>query len=102
AARGQDAEASSVIADEVAEPANDLFLDEGPDRPGVPDVDALLGHLRQDLARDGRDERRRREVAEGPRVIGAERVGCEALGPFAEDGIERRGLTRGGSRSAAR
>src|SRR5258708_4911230 len=63
--------ATAAVADEVAQPANNLLLHERTDRPGVPDVDALLGDLGEDLAGDRCDERRRREIAEGPRVVRA-------------------------------
>ena len=32
-----------AVADEIAQPAHDLLLDERRDGPGVPDVDALVG-----------------------------------------------------------
>jgi len=35
AARGQDPERTVAVADDVAQPADDLLLDEGTDRPGV-------------------------------------------------------------------
>ncbi len=77
-AGGQDPEglraALVAIADEVAQPANDLLLHEGPDRAGVPDVDALLRDLREDLAGHGGEQWRRGEVAERARVVGAHGV----------------------------
>ena len=39
------------IIDEVAQPAQHLLFDEGAHRAGVPDVDALLRELGEDLAR---------------------------------------------------
>ena len=74
AARGQDPEAALAVADEVAQPAQDLLLDERADRAGVPDVDALLGDLGEDFAGHGGEQRRRGEVAERARVVGAHRV----------------------------
>ena len=63
AARRQQPEAARAVADEVAQPADDLLLDERGRRAGVPDVDALLGDLGEQLADDRHQERRRREVA---------------------------------------
>ena len=58
-----------AVADEVAQPADDLLLDEGRERAGVPDVDALVGDLGEQLAHDRHRQRRRREVAELARVL---------------------------------
>ena len=45
--RGQDPEASSAVADEIAEPTQDLFLHEGSAGAAVPHVDALVDDLRE-------------------------------------------------------
>ncbi len=58
-----------VVAHEVAQPAHDLLLDERRERAGVPDVDALVGDLGEQLAHDRHRQRRRREVAELARVL---------------------------------
>ena len=78
AARRQQPEAPLVVADEVAQPADDLLLDERRERPGVPDVHALLGHLREQLADDRHRQRRRREVARARRVVGVQLVRRDA------------------------
>ncbi len=65
--------------DEVDQPADDLLLHEGADRPGVPHVDPLLDPLRQDLATDGHHQGGRREVAERPGVMGVVGHRCDAL-----------------------
>ena len=59
-----------AVADEVAQPADDLLLDEGGERAGVPDVDALVRDLGEQLAHDRHRQRRRREVAELARMLG--------------------------------
>ena len=50
----EEPEAALAVADEIAQPADDLLLDERADRAGMPDVDALLGDLREQLAGDRR------------------------------------------------
>ena len=90
-------------ADEVAEPANDLFLDEGAGRAAGPDVDALVGPLGQDLAGDREGQRRRREIGERARVVGIQHVRREPLAELREDcgrGGRRNG--GGGGPAAAR
>ena len=69
AARGQQAERRRSVADEVAQPADDLLLHERRERAGVPDVDALVGHLGEQLAHHRHRQRRRREVAELARML---------------------------------
>ena len=68
-ARRQQAERPRPVADEIAQPAHDLLLDEGRERAGVPDVDALVGHLGEQLAHHRDRQRRRREIAELARVL---------------------------------
>ena len=46
------AKPAGAVPDEVAQPADDLFLDEGARRAGVPDVDALVEDLGEHLADD--------------------------------------------------
>ena len=94
AAGGEDPEAALAVAHDVAQPADDLLLDERADRPGVPDVDALLGHLGEDLAGHGGEQRRRGEVAERARVIGAHRVRRDARRELVEHGLQCRGIDR--------
>ena len=53
AARGEQAEAALAVADQPAEPGDDLLLDEGRRRAAVPDVHALVGDLREVLPDDG-------------------------------------------------
>ena len=86
------------VADEVAQPAHDLLLDEGRERPGVPDVDALVRHLGEQLAHHRDRQRRRREVAELARVL---RVHLPAREPLAELGQDR-GDRGGGDRRRRR
>ena len=96
AARRQQPERRRPVADEVAQPADDLLLDERRERTGVPDVDALVGHLGEQLAHDRDRQRRRREVAELARVLGVHLAAGEPVAELVED---RR---RSGSGSAAR
>ncbi len=77
-ARGEHAEALRAVADEVAQPAPDLLLDEGAARPGMPHVHPLVGELGQQLADDRGDERRGREVTERPGMPGVELMRGEA------------------------
>ncbi len=86
-----------VVADEVAQPADDLLLDERRERTGVPDVDALLGDLGEQLADDRHRERRRGEVAQRARVIGVELVRRDA-GPELVEERRRRASGRAGLR----
>ena len=97
AARREQPERARPVADEVAQPADDLLLDERRERSGVPDVDALVGHLGQQLAHDRDRQRRRREVAELARVL---RVHQAAGDPRRELVEDRRG--RGGRDRAPR
>ena len=85
AARGHQPEAAVAIAHEVAQPADDLLLDERTDRAGMPDVHALVRPLGEHLARDRCDQRRRREVAERARVVAVERVGRDPGAELVED-----------------
>ena len=101
AAGGQDPEAALAVADEVAQPAQDLLLDERADRAGVPDVDALLGDLREDLAGHGGEQRRRGEVAERAWVVGAHRVRRDPLRELVEDLGQGRAGRPGRRRRAA-
>jgi hypothetical protein len=94
AARRHQAEAAIPVADEVAQPADDLLLDERADRPGVPDVDALVRPLGEHLAHDRRDQRRRREVAQRSRVVAVERVGRDPGAELLEDVRERARVVR--------
>ncbi len=77
-ARGEHGKARRAVADKVAQPASDLLLDERARRPGMPDVDALVDELGQDLADDRHEQRRRGEVAQRARVVGVQAVGGEA------------------------
>ena len=65
--------------DEVAQPGRHLLLDEGADRAGVEDVDALVQPRRERVAGGRHRQRRRREIAERPRV----RERCSRKGPSA-------------------
>ena len=85
AAAGEQPERALAVADEVAQPAHDLLLDEGRDRAGVPDVDALVGDLGQQLAHDRHRQRRRREVAELARVLGVHQAARESIGELRDD-----------------
>ena len=69
ATTGEEAERRRLVADEVAQPADDLLLDEGGERPGVPHIDALVRDLGKQLAHDRHRQRRRREIAELARVL---------------------------------
>ena len=91
AAGGEQPEAARAVADEVAQPADHLLLDERSRRTGMPDVDALLGDLGEQLADDGQQERRRREVAERARMMGVELMRGETGPELVED---RRGGRR--------
>ncbi len=101
AAGRQDPEAALVVADEVAQPAEDLLLDERADRARMPDVDALLRDLREHLAGHGGEQGRRREVAERARVVGTHRVRRDPRRELAQHGVEGVGLLRRRRRSAA-
>ena len=90
AAREQ-AERRRPVADEVAQPADDLLLDEGGERAGVPDVDALVRDLGEQLAHDRHRQRRRREIAELARMLGVHEA---ARQPPAELGEDLRGAHR--------
>jgi hypothetical protein len=70
----QHAPARVVIPDEVAQPAVDLLLHEGPDRPRLVDVDPLVDPLGEELADDRERERWRREVGEDAGVVRVELV----------------------------
>jgi hypothetical protein len=84
------------------EPADDLFLDERRDRAGVPDVDALVGHLCEELAHDRDREGWGREVTELARVLGVHQPAGDPRGELLEDVGIRRGPGRRARRSAAR
>ena len=90
-ARGQETERAGPVPDEVAQPADDLLLDERGHRAGVPDVDALVRHLGEQLAHHRDRQRRRREVAELARVLGVHLAAREARPEL------RRGSRRPGS-----
>ena len=102
AAAREEAEAARRVAHEVAEPANDLLLDEGRGRTGVPDVDALVDDLGKELAADRSPQRRRREVSERARVPGVHLVGGEPLSELLEEGGDRRRVRGSGWRLAGR
>ena len=87
--------------DEVAEPPGDLFLDEGADRSGVPDVDPLVDPLRQHLAGDRHRQRGRREVAERARMLGVVGVRRHPLSELGQDLVRGRRGHRRGDRLAA-
>ena len=87
------------VADEVAQPAHDLLLDEGRERTGVPDVDALVGHLGQQLAHHRDRQRRRREVAELARMLRVHLAAGQTVAELGEDVGDGRG--RGGRRCRA-
>ena len=53
--------------------------------PGVPDVDALVGHLREQLAHHRDRQRRRREVAELARVLRVHLPARQAVAELVED-----------------
>ena len=74
-----------AVADEVAQPADDLLLDERGERPGMPDVDALVGDLGQELAHDRHRQRWRGEVAELARVLAVHEAAREAGLELVED-----------------
>ena len=81
---------SGAVADEVAQPADDLLLDERAGRTGMPDVDALVRDLGQQLAHDRHRQRRGREVAELARVLGVHLHRRQALVELGEDGVRGR------------
>ena len=95
AARREQAERAAVEADEVAQPADDLLLDERGERAGVPDVDALVGHLGEQLAHHRHRQRRRREVAELARVLRRHLPAGQPLRELRED-VARRASGRPG------
>ena len=108
AARGEQPEAALAVAREVAQPSDDLLLDERTDRSRVPDVDALVRPLGEHLADDRGDQRRGREVAERARVVAVERVGRDPGAELGEDvgkadrvGRGRRGREAGAEVDAA-
>ena len=90
------------VADEVAQPAHDLLLDERGERPGVPDVDALVGHLREQLAHHRDRQRRRREVAELARVLRVHLAARQPVAELVEDVGDRAGRAGRRRRPAAR
>ena len=102
AAGRQQPEARLVVADEVAQPADDLLLDERRERPGVPDVDALLDDLGEQLADDRHRQGRRGEVAERARVVGVELVRGDAGPELVEERGGRRRVCRGRGGPAGR
>ena len=77
-AAGQQPERAVAVADEVAQPAHDLLLDEGREGSGVPDIDALVGDLGEQLAHDRHRQRRRGEVPELARMLGVHETAGEA------------------------
>ena len=89
AARGQEAEAALAVADELTQPADHLLLDQRARGPGMPHVDALVDDLGEDLARDRRPQRRRREVGEGAWVPRVELVGGETLAELGQQLVRR-------------
>jgi hypothetical protein len=96
-ARRQQPERTLAVVDQVAQPAHDLLLDEGRQRAGMPDVDALVGHLGQQLAHH-RDRQRR--WCEVPELAGVLRVHLTASKPIVELVEDRR--DRGGGHGRAR
>ena len=91
AARRQEPERACTEAEEVAQPADDLLLHEGGDRPGMPDIDALVGHLREQFAHHRDRQWRRCEVAELARVLGVHLPARQARPELVEDGFGRGG-----------
>ncbi len=79
AAAGEDPPAVVGVAAEVAEPADDLLLDERARHAREPHVDALVQPLGECLAGDRHRERRRCEVAVGTRMLGCIGERSEAL-----------------------
>ena len=63
------------------------------DRAGMPDVDALVRHLGEQLAHHRDGQWRRREVAELARVLGVHLASCQSRPELIED---LRGRSRGG------
>jgi len=102
AAGGEQPERRRSEADQVAQPADDLLLDEGRERAGVPDIDALIGHLGEQLAHHRDRERRRREVAELARVLRVHLAAREAVPKLGEDGSDGSGRGWRGCRAASR
>ncbi len=99
AAARQQTEGPRPVADEVAQPADHLFLGERREGPGVPHIDALVRHLREQLAHDRHRQRRWREVAELPRVLGVHQAARQAGGELVDDvgGTHRLGWRSAGA-----
>jgi hypothetical protein len=78
---------------------HDLFLDEGRQRAGMPDIDALVGHLGQQLAHHRDRQRRWREVAELARVLRVHLPARQSVAELVEDRGDRGGGdgSRGGT-----
>ena len=102
AAAGEEPEAVRPVAHHVAQPAHDLFLGERREGTGMPHVDALVGHLREQLAHDRHRERRRREVPELARVLGVHQAARQAGGELFDDVGRAHGRRRGRARTVAR
>ena len=100
AARREQPERPLAVPDEVAQPADDLLLDERADRSRVPDVDPLVRPLRQHLPDDRGDERRRREVRQRTRVVAVERVRRDPRREVREHRVERLRVPRRLARAA--
>ena len=88
-ARREQTEALLAVADEVAQPADDLLLHERRHGAGVPDIDPLVGHLGEELAHHRHRQRRRREIAELAGMLGVHQGARDAPLEFLEDGTGR-------------
>ena len=99
AAAREQAERALAIADEVAQPAHDLLLDERRERAGVPHVDALVRDLGEELTHDRHRQRRWGEVAELARMLGVHQSARESIGEFRDHVGRRRRRERRGTRS---
>ena len=102
AARRQQPEGVRSEPDQVAQPAHDLLFDERGERPGVPHVDALVGHLGQQLAHHRDGQRRWGEVAELARVLGVHLAAGQAIAELRQDVRDRGGGGRRGRGTAGR
>ncbi len=101
AARRQQPERPGAVADHVAQPADDLLLDERRERAGVPDIDALIGHLREQLAHHRGGQRWRREVPELAWMLGRHLAAGQPPPELVEDVGDRGWPGRGRHRTAA-
>ena len=102
AARREQSESVRAVADEVAQPAHDLLLDEGREGTRMPDVDTLVGHLCEQLAHHRDRQRRRREVAELARVLGIHLAARQPVAELGQDVGDRRRRSRRGRRPSRR